>query len=86
MVLNVIEPAQTRYIPLAEDLEIFLRDKFGEVYPGYDFNVEVYLDSHTSQINVLFSNRFVCSMFAIDGLSKLQRRLMRYFHTSEILL
>ena len=49
MVLNVIEPAQTRYIPLAEDLEAFLRGKYGEAYPEYDFNVEVYYDHHNTR-------------------------------------
>jgi hypothetical protein len=42
MVLNVIEPAQTRYILAAEDLENFLREKFGDENPDYDFKVEVY--------------------------------------------
>jgi len=41
MVLNVIEPAQTRYILAAEDLENFLREKFGDENPDYDFKVEV---------------------------------------------
>ncbi|CAO2655111.1 Nn.00g101750.m01.CDS01 [Neocucurbitaria sp. VM-36] len=47
MVLNVIEPAQTRYIPLAGDLENFLRDKYGEAHPDYDFNVEHVCDRWT---------------------------------------
>jgi hypothetical protein len=41
MVLNVIEPAQTRYILAAEDLENFLKEKFGDENPDYDFKVEV---------------------------------------------
>ncbi|KAF5845883.1 hypothetical protein GGP41_008353 [Bipolaris sorokiniana] len=41
MVLNIIEPAQTRYILAAEDLENFLKEKFGEGNPDYDFKVEV---------------------------------------------
>ena len=41
MVLNVIEPAQTRYILAAEDLENFLKEKFGNENPDYDFKVEV---------------------------------------------
>ncbi|EMD58256.1 hypothetical protein COCSADRAFT_49934, partial [Bipolaris sorokiniana ND90Pr] len=36
-VLNIIEPAQTRYILAAEDLENFLKEKFGEGNPDYDF-------------------------------------------------
>ena len=42
MVLNVIEPAQTRYITLAEDLEEFLKDKFGKDHPNYDYKIEVW--------------------------------------------
>lgn len=38
MVLNVIEPAQARYIALRDELEVFLRGKFGT---NHDFNIEV---------------------------------------------
>jgi hypothetical protein len=41
MVLNVIETSQTRYILDADDLESFLKRKFGQHYPNYDFKVEV---------------------------------------------
>ncbi|KAF1846864.1 uncharacterized protein K460DRAFT_402234 [Cucurbitaria berberidis CBS 394.84] len=47
MVLNVIEPVQTRYIPLAEDLEKFLRAKYEQEYPSYEFNVEHVCDRWT---------------------------------------
>ncbi|CAN9387704.1 unnamed protein product [Alternaria alternata] len=47
MVLNVIEPAQTRYILAAEDLENFLKDKFSDEYPDYDFKVEHVCDRWT---------------------------------------
>ncbi|RYN16542.1 hypothetical protein AA0119_g11917 [Alternaria tenuissima] len=47
MVLNVIEPAQTRYILAAEDLENFLREKFGDENPDCDFKVEHVTDRWT---------------------------------------
>ena len=40
-VLNVIEPVQTRYIVLAEDLENFLREKYAETHPNYNFEITV---------------------------------------------
>ncbi|KAF2132836.1 hypothetical protein P153DRAFT_393786 [Dothidotthia symphoricarpi CBS 119687] len=40
MVFNVLEPALTRYISLREDLEGFLRDKYGQDHPNFDFEVE----------------------------------------------
>ncbi|KAF2244764.1 hypothetical protein BU26DRAFT_568764 [Trematosphaeria pertusa] len=47
MVLNVIEPAHSRYIPLAELLEDFLKEKFGKDYPDYDYNIEHVCDRWT---------------------------------------
>jgi hypothetical protein len=41
MVLNVIEPAQTGYIALAEDLEEFLKEKFGKEHPDFDYDIHV---------------------------------------------
>jgi hypothetical protein len=41
-VLNVIDPAFTRYIRLREELERFLKDEYGKsVGEGYDYNIEV---------------------------------------------
>ncbi|KAH6870498.1 hypothetical protein BKA58DRAFT_385178 [Alternaria rosae] len=47
MVLNVIEPTHTRYILAAEDLENFLKGKFGDEHPNYDFKVEHVTDRWT---------------------------------------
>lgn len=41
MVLNVLDPAQTRYIVRAEELEAFLHNKYEKDHPNYEFNVEV---------------------------------------------
>jgi hypothetical protein len=71
MVLNVIEPAQTRYILAAEDLENFLKEKFGDENPDYDFKVEV-CDTikNTTQIHSLLSR----SMYVTGGPSKRLRK------------
>ena len=41
MVLNVIPLAQTGYITCEEPLEAFLRQKYGNDYPDFDFEVQV---------------------------------------------
>jgi CDP-diacylglycerol pyrophosphatase len=71
MVLNVIEPAQTRYILAAGDLENFLKEKFSDEYPDYDFKVEVCSTiKKSNQVHSLLS----CSMYAIGGPSKHLRK------------
>jgi hypothetical protein len=40
MVLNVLDPAQTRYIVRGEELEAHLKEKYGKEYPDFDFSVE----------------------------------------------
>lgn len=40
MVLNVLDPSQTRYVVRAEELEAFLQSKYEQDYPNYNFNVE----------------------------------------------
>jgi hypothetical protein len=41
MVLNVLDPAHTRYIVRGEELEEYLKEKYGNEYPEFDFKVEV---------------------------------------------
>lgn len=41
MVRNVLDPAQTGYIVAAEDLEAFLKEKYGKTHPNFQYNVEV---------------------------------------------
>ena len=41
MVFNVLEPALTRYIAVGNDLETFLKGKYGRDYPDFEFEVEV---------------------------------------------
>ncbi|KAF2705204.1 hypothetical protein K504DRAFT_506154 [Pleomassaria siparia CBS 279.74] len=40
MVLNVLDPAQTRYFFQAHDLEQVLKAKYDPSHPNYDFNIE----------------------------------------------
>lgn len=42
MVLNVIPLAQTGYITCEEPLENFLRQKYGNEYPDWEFDVQVH--------------------------------------------
>ena len=46
MVLNVIPLAQTGYITCAEPLENFLRQKYGNEYPDWEFDVQVHSPRH----------------------------------------
>jgi hypothetical protein len=46
MVLNVIPLAQTGYITCEEPLENFLRRKYGNEYPDWEFNVQVHSPWH----------------------------------------
>ena len=71
MVLNVIEPTQTRYILAAEDLENFLKGKFGDEHPDYDFKVEVRgTIKKSNQVHSLLSR----CMYVIGGPSKHLRK------------
>lgn len=42
MVLNVIDPVHSRYIIEEDDLEKFLKDKFGKDYPDYNYDISVW--------------------------------------------
>ncbi|KAF2687943.1 hypothetical protein K458DRAFT_428742 [Lentithecium fluviatile CBS 122367] len=47
MVFNVLDPAQTRYIVNEEDLESFLKEKYGKEHPDFDYNIEHVCDRWT---------------------------------------
>lgn len=41
MVLNVLSPQQTRYIPVRANLLAFLKGKYASSHPDYNFNIQV---------------------------------------------
>ena len=76
MVLNVIEPSQTRYIEFPDDLENFLRKKFEKEHPGFNFQIKVLgmswqkggAEAHFSSTN------------ATDGTMRPPKQSLRYNH------
>lgn len=68
MVLNVLDPAQTRYIVRGEELEEFLKERYRKEHPDFNFSVEV--SARYSKLRSLLN---VSSMFAIDGYLKRQK-------------
>lgn len=69
MVLNGIEPAQMRYITLAEDLEGFLKEKYRKDYNNYADRINFGMKSDACVVGRCTSVPYISPLHAREALN-----------------